>query len=495
MEKNNSVIIIGAGLSGLECGYILAKKGMDVTILEHGHQIGGYLQSFRRGNEQFDTGFHYVGGLGEGESLYPLFKYFNLLHLPWHKLDEDCFDEVYIGNKSFPFANGHERFVERLSEYFPDQRQNLIKYVTLLKNVGDHIFDAFEPRESESFYSTSLFGKSAYEFLQETITDPLLLKVISGASLKMELRKDSLPLYIFAQINDSFLQSAWRLDGGGSLIAESLAKDILSMGGRIITNATVTGMTEENGKISYVTVNGKDQYTADWIISSAHPSETLNLIGESKCIRRMYRKRITSLENTFGMFTLNIHLKKNQIKYQNKNIYMHREDADLWNPDPSRMESVLMSFYPADSNDCYADTVDLLTPMPWNQVEEWADTHVGRRNEKYLDFKSKKASECIAFAEDFMPGLANAVDSTYTSTPLTYRDYTLSPYGTAYGIRKDYENIMGTVLAPRTPIGNLLLTGQNLNLHGVLGVSMTSVISTAAIVGMNTLKTEILRNK
>ena len=54
---------------------------------------------------------------------------------------------------------------------------------------------------------------------------------------------------------------------------------------------------------------------------------------------------------------------------------------------------------------------------------------------------------------------------------------------------------MGTVLAPRTPVGNLLLTGQNLNLHGVLGVSMTSIMSSAAIVGMDTLKKEILRNK
>ena len=32
--KKNSVIIIGAGLGGLECGYILAKHGLKVTVLE-----------------------------------------------------------------------------------------------------------------------------------------------------------------------------------------------------------------------------------------------------------------------------------------------------------------------------------------------------------------------------------------------------------------------------------------------------------------------------
>ena len=31
---DGSVIIIGSGLGGLECGYILAKHGMKVTVLE-----------------------------------------------------------------------------------------------------------------------------------------------------------------------------------------------------------------------------------------------------------------------------------------------------------------------------------------------------------------------------------------------------------------------------------------------------------------------------
>ena len=41
--KRGSVIIIGAGLGGLECGYILAKNGMQVTVLEHEGQVGGCL--------------------------------------------------------------------------------------------------------------------------------------------------------------------------------------------------------------------------------------------------------------------------------------------------------------------------------------------------------------------------------------------------------------------------------------------------------------------
>ena len=90
------IVIIGAGLGGLECGYLLSKQGFEVCILEQGKQIGGCLQSFERKGHRFDTGFHYVGGMGEGEVLYRLFEDFNLLNLPWKELDRECFDEVYI---------------------------------------------------------------------------------------------------------------------------------------------------------------------------------------------------------------------------------------------------------------------------------------------------------------------------------------------------------------------------------------------------------------
>jgi phytoene dehydrogenase-like protein len=75
------------------------------------------------------------------------------------------------------------------------------------------------------------------------------------------------------------------------------------------------------------------------------------------------------------------------------------------------------------------------------------------------------------------------VEKRYTSTPLTYRDYTLTPCGSAYGVRKDCRNMMMTSLSPRTPIPNLLLTGQSLMLHGVEGVTMTAVRTCGELLG------------
>ena len=484
--KRNSVIIIGAGLGGLECGYILAKNGMKVTVLEREAQVGGCLQTFRRGSALFDTGFHYVGALDEGESLHTLFSYFNLMNLPWKKLDEDCFDEVVIGENSFAFANKHQRFYERMSSCFPKEREGLKKYVDFLKRVGDHIFDSFN-RQNDDTFTNSLFARSAYEFLNETIQDSLLRKVLSGTSLKMELNAPTLPLYTFAQINDSFIRSAWRLRGGGMQIAEKLVESIQAMGGEVKTRATVTSIKEEDGKVVGITVNDEDYMEADWFISSVHPAYTVSLVGESKKMHRIYRNRITNLDNTFGMFTANIRLKPGMLPYLNKNIYVHRSDADLWKVNTLNTESVLVNYSVPEEHSSTAVNIDLLSPMSWNEVKKWANYPVGRRGDDYVAYKEAKTEECIRLVERRLPCLRGAIDKIFTSSPLSYHSYLASAEGCAYGIRKDYNNPMFTVLTPRTPIPNLLQTGQSLNLHGILGVSMTSFFTCAEILGMETI--------
>ena len=130
--KRFDVAIIGGGLGGLQCGYILSKKGLEVCILEQNNLLGGCLQSFVRragstgkmsdnGNmaniAEFDTGLHYVGGLDEGQSLNTLFKYFNLMDLPWQKMDANGFDEVVINGKSYMFANGYDQTPVATEDY------------------------------------------------------------------------------------------------------------------------------------------------------------------------------------------------------------------------------------------------------------------------------------------------------------------------------------------------------------------------------------------
>lgn len=470
-------IIIGSGLGGLQCAYTLAKQGHSVLVLEKELQVGGCLQTFRRAGAIFDTGFHYVGGLDKGQPLYRLFNYYDLMSLPWQKMDAE-FDLIYIGDQHYAFTQGYDAFIDRMAQDFSAERDNLVQYVSLLRGVGEHTFDALGERSTDSLYSQSLFARSAYKYLNETIHDPQLRKVLSATSLKMQLDAGTLPLYIFAQINSSFIQSAYRLRGGGQMIADALTAKIRTMGGDVKLNSTVTELVERNRLITEVIVNNDERITCDYVISNAHPNATLSLIKESASIRRVYVNRINRLQNSYGAFTVNIKLKPQTMYYRNHNIYIHADDVDMWHYQPAQTSRQLMISYsvPA-SNSIWAESIDLITPLAFSEVAEWSDSHLGHRPEAYKEFKMRKAEQLIQLATQYLPELPTAIDRIYTSTPLTYMHYTNTYEGSAYGIMKDYNSPMTTLLTPRTPIPNLFLTGQNLNLHGILGVSMTSALT------------------
>ena len=500
MAEGRRVIIIGSGLGGLECALVLCRHGYKVTVVEKHSKPGGCLQTFVRGavrsedgtkvgGDRFDCGFHYVGSAGKGEPLGILMDYFGLGDLPWKKLSEDCYDEIcFVGEdsvcSSYPHAMGYENFVETLSEKFPESREELQRYVRIMKDVGDHTFSSFGPHAFNR-----LFSRSAKTFLEETVSDPKLRDILSGASLRMEL-SPNLPLYVYAQTAGSFIRSAWRLEGGGDSIIHPLCENIKSLGGEILLGLGVTSIDCENGKVKGVTLSDGNTLEADIVISDAHPSSTIAMVGPGGNLRKPYRSRMTSLENTIGTFTANVRLKKGTFPYLNRNVYIHKEGADFWNPDPSKTESIMVYFYPGE--DGFSTHIDVMSPMDGKSLSKWKDLPRKKRGEEYEAIKQRKWEECLSLLESRFPDIRDCIEEVYTSTPLTWLSYTGTPDGSAYGVRKDSERVLETVISARTLVQGLYLTGQSLNLHGVLGVSMSAILTCGEIVGLDTLRGEIL---
>ena len=419
------VVIIGSGFGGLACGHLLAKAGRNVLVLEQHWQPGGCLQSYQRKGHVFDTGLHYVGGLDEGQSLHDIFSQLGLLKLPWQRLDRDGFDLITIDGQTYPLVEGFDHFVEVLSDYFPHQRVALRRYTEALQGN--------DPNPSVN----------AWQWLNETFSDSRLIDVLSGSCLKTELRRESLPLLAFLHSQKSYIQSSWRLQGDSSLIVRSLVDDIRRMGGEVVCRAEAAELIESDGRLTAVRCTNGETYEADYFISDIHPSQTFRLVKASKVLKPIFRRRIDMLENTSGMYTYSLLLKPQSLPYFNHNKFVYA-GGSVW--DDATQKVMLSCPVPADGSS-YATVLDLLTPS---------------------------ADHPMALAETVVPGLSDMVSELYVSTPHTWQRFTHTPDGSAYGVRKDCRQPLLTMLSPRTPIANLLLTGQSVMLHGLEGVAMTA---------------------
>lgn len=426
------VVIIGSGFGGLACAHMLAKAGRSVLVLESHWQPGGCMQSYRRKEHVFDTGLHYVGGLDDGQQLHDIFQRLGLLALPWHRLDAGGFDLITIQGHTYRFAEGFDCFVEELAKDFPHERDALRHYADMLQGP--------DPDPSVC----------AWQWLNETFSDPLLVDVLSGSCIKTELRRESMPLLAFAHSQKSYIQSSWRLQGDSSLIVRSLTDDIVRMGGMVLCRAEVQQLTEHDGRIVAARCSNGETYEADCFVSDIHPAQALALVQNDRIQKGIYRRRLAMLENTAGIYTYSLVLKPRTLRYFNHNKFVYRS-GDVWNESTERV--MLSCRVPEDGSD-YATLLDLLTPQ---------------------------ATDPMPLAETVIPGLSGMVSEQYISTPHTWQRFTHTPDGSAYGIRKDCRQPLMTMLSPRTPIPNLLLTGQNVMLHGLEGVAMTAVQTTEII--------------
>ncbi len=484
------VIIAGSGLGGLLCGYILAKEGMRVCILEKNQQAGGCLQTFSRQGVNFDTGVHYFGGMDPGQTLYRYWDYFGLTRsLLLERMDPEGFDIIGINGRDYPLAMGFDHFVERLLPCFPSGKENLEKFIRSLKEISQAfpLYNLEMPKGREEEYYRN---KSAFDFFSSFSGSGPLSSVLAGNGLIFAGNRDHTPLHIPALIDHSFISSAWRTVDGSAQIAERLTEGIISFGGKIHTKNEVINIGLNNDEFVLTTKPGLS-YSSQLFISAIHPSTTLKMM-EPAIFRKSFFRRITNLKNTVSSFAVYIVLKDRSFQYFNHNYYYHKTE-DVWNDEsiegwPSRY----MMHTPAPGSEGgFAKNVIILTSMPFEMVKKWQNTFKGNRGEEYEAFKSHCAESLVDLAEQRFPGLRSAISSVETSTPLTWRDYNGFPEGSMYGIEHDYQEPLVTTLLPVTKIPGFYFTGQNINIHGVLGVTIGAILTCSEIIGLDYLLNKV----
>ena len=216
-DKNRSVVILGAGISGLTAAYEFGRKGYQVTILEASHRAGGRNLTLRHGDLIDEIGDPRICGFDEDPDLYlnagpsripqqhsgllgycrelgvPLVPFINDNRNAWVQ-DDAFFGGKRIRNREYvtdsrgfitelaaksikpesleaPFTRGdYERVLEYLREfgdldlhlnYRGSTRAGLLTHDPLAPNVLKQPLDPHELLKSTSMMAQMTFGEEA----------------------------------------------------------------------------------------------------------------------------------------------------------------------------------------------------------------------------------------------------------------------------------------------------------------------------------------------
>ncbi len=480
-------VIIGSGLGGLSTGVILAREGYDVTILEQGMQPGGCLQCFTRRGIKFETGMHFIGSAKPGQTLHRLLRYLEIDDVGLSELDRQAYDIVRLGDDEFRFPNGAEAFIEQMSSYFPHEKDGIAAYIACVQRVANaSSLHTLSLDNADSAISTAYQLRSINEVIDSLISDTLLRDVLIGNLPLYAARKDKTPFSTHAFIADFYNQSSFRVIGGSDHIGVALQRKLEHHGGRVLTSAKAVKIHSDGIHVVGVSTADERFFPADIVVSAIHPVSTLAMT-DSPLIRPAFRRRMNSLPNTVGIFSVYLDFKENSKPYFNSNYYAYPAGISPWDSEDYTTSDwprgYLYMDFCHEPRPRYARAGIILSYMRFDEMTPWLHTTVGHRGDEYERFKREHAERLIDSVGHAFPGLRNSIRHYYTSTPLTYRDYTGTPAGSAYGIAKDISLSVACHVPQRTKLPGLYLTGQNINSHGILGVLVGTVVTCSDLLG------------
>ena len=447
------VIIVGAGIGGLSCGALLAKRGYKVLVVEQHYKLGGYCSSFRRGFV-FNTGVENVSGLWERG---PITYLLNDLGL-----DKD---ELFVKNRiRFVYrgmeidVEGPEDFKSSLKKLFPEESEKIDEFFDEARSAYEECYGDVEfgvplppwlivkvygekklleyPKDHPHFYDwmQKTYREKLDEFFENEDLKKLLCALMGYVGTKPEKTRAASAL---TAVVSYYMYGGYFPKGGAENFARALARVIELNGGKVMLNHRVDEIVVENGEVRGVRVGNKF-FRSSIVVSNANAKTTfLELVGEGN-LWKEFAEYIRNLKMSPSCFMVFLGLDEDLSSYPTI-----MEDLD------EGLSIVINSNADPDLAPPGKASVTVLTGADYNEFPE-------RSTEEYKIFKEEFAKKLIEKAKKRIPiGKITVVDA---ATPKTFERYTSMPEGAIYafdqsiGVKRPYF---------KTPIRGLYLVGAS----------------------------------
>jgi len=493
MKKVNTVVI-GSGISGLTVAALIAKKGRDVILLEAAKRPGGSIRRFYRKGLPFDTGFHYTGGLGDKGALKAIWNYLNVTsYLDIIPFPPKACDELFIEPKGINFKVyfSYNIFEDELIKLFPNYRKEIKKYIKLIKTICNQIpfFNFDLPLSTTSDLYNSSLSKSLSDTIKTlNIHDKTLATILSYPIFFYGVPPKKASLLAHSMVTNAFLSGTFWIKNGGQGIIDAFIKLLKALHVDIKTNSCVHKIHIKNGKVDGVEINDEFIQTQN-VVYTGHPALLLDIVN-NKLFRPAYITRLKELENTPSMFIVFATAENKYISpYKWHNCFLLNENIELFSFEDSTLDKSSLMLTALGLRDGYKNqnTFCLLRPFYFYSVKGIKEINLKLcqnksiyKSDQYYDWKKTITLNILKTIEEKWNIPKDKIDILETASPITFLEEILSPEGAVYGIS---HNIYQFAPTARTKVSGLWLSGQSTLMPGIVGTSLSALITAGEMCG------------
>jgi all-trans-retinol 13,14-reductase len=494
-------IVIGSGIGGLSAAAALGKRWCKVLVLEQHSVIGGLTQTFRRGDWDFATGCHYVGGVGphpgaEGQ-LGRMLGWLTGGALKFAPCDNP-YDIVRLPGFEFGIEHPEESYRDALLARFPREAATIRHWFESCELARRSAYSLFAMRGLPPWLAFGLKlwrGAAVERWAQRTLAsqlvevgDPALRAVLGARWADYGAPPASAPFLEHALVTGSYNAGAYYPVGGPGRFAETLLPAIKAAGGEVRANATVQRILVDDGHAAGV------RFECGGVVQEEHAHWVVSAMGAGNTVACLEDGSAGHWRDTLKGFSPGLSSVSLYLGFEGDLRAAGASSANVWafegpdvgrvwqRPDAEDAPGLFVAFPSLkDPSHRGLPTGEVLTVVDGAAFAPWMDLPEPERPAEYRALKARIEARLLAQFLRHFPRLGPMLRFHELSTPVTQHRYVRSPDGAMYGIEMSGDRLLSPALRVRTPLPGLLLAGQDVVSPGIPGAFMGGWMAAASI--------------